>query len=164
MAEVKPMGALADMAKVRTCLWFAGNAVEAVQFYVSLLPGSYIESDGPLDPNRPPVIVNFTLAGTPYQAINGGPMYTHSPAASISVLTEDQEETDRLWEALIADGGEESMCAWCVDRFGVSWQVVPRAVMETVGGADGAGAGRATQAMLMMRKIDIAKLRAAYKG
>ncbi len=99
------MGALSDMPKLRTCLWFAGNAVEAVQFYVSLLPDSYIESDDPLDPNRPPVIVNFHLAGVPYQALNGGPIYTHSPAASISVLTEDQAETDALWAALIADGG-----------------------------------------------------------
>ena len=150
------------MSKVRTCLWFDGNHLEAVRFYTGLIPGSRIE--GNPDPDHPPVVIDFMLAGAPYQALNGGPHFTHSPAASIQVMTEDQAETDRLWAALTADGGAESMCAWCVDRFGVSWQVVPRQLVATVGGPDPEGARRATEAMLKMTKIDIATLEAAYRG
>ncbi|TYB82917.1 VOC family protein [Maritimibacter fusiformis] len=150
------------MAKVRTCLWFDGTHLEAVHFYTGLIPGSRI--DGAPNPEHPPVVIDFTLAGTPYQALNGGPHYTHTPAASIQVMTEDQAETDRLWAALIAGGGAESRCGWCVDRFGVSWQVVPRQLVATVGGPDPDGARRATEAMLKMTKIDIATLEAAYRG
>jgi predicted 3-demethylubiquinone-9 3-methyltransferase (glyoxalase superfamily) len=152
------------MSKVRTCLWYDDNAEEAARFYVSLIPGSKIESTTGATAEGKPLMVNFSLAGVPYQALNGGPTYTHSPAVSISVVTEDQAETDRLWEALIADGGAESRCAWCVDRFGLSWQVVPRALMATVGGPDPDGSARATEAMLSMSKIDIAELEAAYNG
>lgn len=151
------------MRKVRTCLWFDGTGEDAARFYVSLIPGSAIESVTP-GPGGRALIVNFHLAGAPYQALNGGPKYVHSPAASISVMTEDQAETDRLWDALISDGGAESRCAWCVDRFGVSWQVVPRDLPKYVGGPDREAAGRATQAMFTMSKIDIAALKAAYEG
>ena len=150
------------MSKVRTCLWFDGKGAAAAEFYVSLIPGSAIETD--YEKGTEPLMVNFHLAGVPYPALNGGPHYQASPAASIMVMTKDQEETDRLWDALIADGGEESRCAWCVDRFGVSWQVVPEALVRTVGGPDREGAARATQAMLQMSKIDIATLEAAYAG
>jgi predicted 3-demethylubiquinone-9 3-methyltransferase (glyoxalase superfamily) len=150
------------MSKVRTCLWFDGNGAAAAEFYVSLIPGSAIETD--YEKGTEPLMVNFHLAGVPYLALNGGPHYQASPAASIMVMTEDQEETDRLWDALIADGGKESRCAWCVDRFGVSWQVVPKALLRTVGGPDREGSARATQAMLQMSKIDIATLEAAYTG
>lgn len=152
------------MSKVRTCLWFNGKVEEAAAFYVSLIPGSEVEGVIGQTATGEALMVNFHLAGVPYQALNGGPHYALSPAASIQVITEDQAETDRLWAALIADGGEESRCAWCVDRFGLSWQVVPRQLMETVGGPDIEGAKRATEAMMAMNKIDIATLETAYLG
>lgn len=152
------------MENLRTCLWMESRGEEAAEFYVSLLPGSKIEGRIPADPAAPALIVNFTLMGVPYQILNGGPHYTLSPAASISVMTGDQAETDRLWAALVADGGAESRCGWCTDRFGLSWQVVPKDLPGLVGGPDPAGAKRATEAMLGMAKIDIAALRAAYRG
>lgn len=152
------------MAGIRTCLWFDGNGHEAAAFYVSLIPGSAIETQSGATQSGAPLIVEFDLAGVPYSVLNGGPTYTLSPAASIQIFTDDQVETDRLWAALIADGGAESMCGWCIDRFGLSWQVIPRQLMATVGGPDPAGAKRATEAMLAMKKIDIAALEAAYAG
>lgn len=152
------------MSKVRTCLWYDGNGHEAAAFYVSLIPGSDVTGEmGRTQPGAP-LMVNFHLAGVPYQALNGGPTFTASPAASIAVTTEDQDETDRLWAALTSDGGAESRCAWCVDRFGISWQIVPKDLPRYVGGPDREGARRATEAMMGMTKIDIAALRAAYEG
>lgn len=150
--------------KVRTCLWYDSQAHAAAAFYVALIPGSAITGQFGQTPDGAPLITEFHVAGTPYQGLNGGPMYPQSPAASIAVTTEGQAETDRLWAALVADGGAESRCAWCVDRWGVSWQVVPRQLMATVGGSDPAGSARATQAMLGMSKIDVAALEAAYRG
>lgn len=150
--------------KVSTCLWFDGNAEEAAIFYTSLIPDSHITNRLRLAPDAPVLRVTFTLAGTPFQALNGGPQYKFSEASSISVTTEDQEETDRLWEALIASGGSESQCAWLKDRFGMSWQIVPKALPRLLGSADRVAAGRAMQAMTGMRKIDIAALDAAYRG
>ena len=152
------------VSKVRTCLWFDGDGEDAANFYVSLLPNSEIEKAYFPIPDAPALVVEFTLAGAPYMMLNGGPQYKHSPAASISVLTDDQEETDRLWMALTADGGEESMCAWLVDRFGVSWQIVPRRLVELINADDAAAAARARDAMMQMRKIDIAALEAAFEG
>ena len=106
--------------------------------------------------------MKFMLAGAPYMILNGGPMFKHTPAASISVLTKDQEETDRLWNALVADGGKESMCAWCIDRFGVSWQIIPERLPQLLQADDKAAAGRAREAMMKMQKIDIATLEAAF--
>ena len=111
--------------KVRTCLWFDSRGEEAARFYVSLLPDSRIETVSRPDPDGPALTVDFTLAGAPYQVLNGGPMYPQTPAASISVLTKDQAETDALWSALLADGGKAGQCGWLTDRFGVSWQIVP---------------------------------------
>lgn len=149
--------------KTRICLWFEKGGLEAARFYTTLLPDSRVEpADWPGDAE--PIIVNFTLAGTPYQILNGGPHYQLSPAASISVLTEDQAETDRLWDALTADGGEESMCGWLTDRWGVSWQIVPEALVAMQTAEDQVAAERARQAMYTMRKIDIAALRAAFDG
>ena len=150
------------MGPVRTCLWFNGNGAEAARFYTSLIPGSGIETR--LEDGDEPLIVEFHLAGVPYTALNGGDSFAPTPAASIMVSTDDQDETDWLWSALIADGGEESMCGWCTDRFGVSWQVIPKALPRIMSGPDRAGADRAMQAMLKMRKIDIAALEAAYSG
>lgn len=151
-------------AKVRTCLWFNRDGEEAARFYVSLLPNSGIEDRLRPEPDKPPLIVNFTLAGAPYQALNGGPQFTFSEAASISVMTGDQAETDRLWTALIADGGSESQCGWLRDRFGLSWQIVPDCLPRLLSDTDTAAAGRVTQALLRMRKIDIAALEAAHRG
>jgi predicted 3-demethylubiquinone-9 3-methyltransferase (glyoxalase superfamily) len=150
-------------AKVRTCLWFDRVGEDAAKLYVSLIPGSGIESVFRPDPDGPPLIVEFNLGGTPYQALNGGPHFKHSEAASISVTTTDQAETDRLWEALIADGGSESQCGWLKDRFGLSWQIVPEALPRLLSSPDRAAAERAMQAMLAMRKIDIAAIEAAYE-
>ncbi|PQA87750.1 VOC family protein [Hyphococcus luteus] len=155
---------MTDQPKVRTCLWFDGNGKEAAEFYVSLLPDSFIETSFTPEQSGPPLIVEFTLAGAPYMVLNGGPMFKHTPAASISVLTKDQEETDRLWNALIADGGEESMCAWCIDRFGVSWQIIPERLPQLLQADDKAAAGRAREAMMKMKKIDIAALETAFNG
>lgn len=150
--------------KVRTCLWFDGKAEEAANFYVSLISGSHIEHAFRPDSTGPVLMVVFTLGGTPFQALNGGPKFQHSEAASISVITRDQQETDRLWNALTAHGGSESKCGWLKDRFGVSWQIVPEALPRLLTSPDRAAANRAMQAMLAMRKIDIAGLEAAYQG
>lgn len=147
--------------KVRTCLWFDSNGHEAARYYVSLLPDSRIESEWRGDP---PLVVTFTLAGAPMMILNGGPHYKLNPAASISVLTKDQAETDRLWTALLAGGGEESMCGWLVDRYGVSWQITPEVLMRMQVSEDQIAAERARQAMYKMRKIDIATLDAAFRG
>jgi predicted 3-demethylubiquinone-9 3-methyltransferase (glyoxalase superfamily) len=112
----------------------------------------------------PPLVVEFTLAKAPYMVLNGGPQYKHSPAASISVLTKDQAETDRLWNALLAGGGEEGQCAWLTDRFGISRQIVPEVLPTLLMVDDKAAAMRVYQAMMGMRKIDIAALQAASTG
>ena len=150
--------------KVRTCLWFDNQGEEAARFYVSLLPDSYIESASYPVPDHPALVVEFTLAGAPYMILNGGPMFQHTPASSISVLTKDQPETDRLWNALLDGGGKESMCGWLIDRFGVSWQIIPDVLPKMMMADDKAAAGRARDAMMQMHKIDIAALEAAFNG
>ena len=150
------------LSKVRTCLWFEKGGLDAALFYVSLLPDSHLESEYAARPEEEPLTVEFMLAGAPYQILNGGPNYKLTPAASISVLTEDQEETDRLWKSLLADGGEENRCAWLTDRFGVSWQIVPKALWRAVTATDQVAAERARQAMFKMRKIDIAEIENAF--
>ena len=150
--------------RVRTCLWFDDNALQASEFYCTLLPDSrtdriahYSEGQDFAEPGKI-LTVDFTLAGAPYQALNGGPFFTLNESVSISVSTEDQAETDRLWEALIADGGAESQCGWLKDRFGLSWQIVPKRVIEL---SDGPNAARFWPALMQMKKIDIAALEAA---
>lgn len=149
---------------VRTCLWYDGKAEEAASLYVSLLPGSRIEDVWRPEPEGPALVVAFTLGGAPYMALNGGPAYRHSPAASISVTTPDQAETDRLWDALVADGGAESRCGWLTDRYGVSWQITPEALPALLRQPDAAAAGRVWNAMLEMTRIDVAALEAAAAG
>lgn len=149
--------------KVRTCLWFDMNGVEAARFYVSLLPDSFIETDLSSS-GGDPTVINFTLSNVPFMALNGGDRYKHSPAASISVLTKDQSETDGLWNALLKDGGEESMCGWITDRFGVSWQIVPEILPTYLESKDKAAASRAFSAMLKMRKLDIETIKSAFEG
>ena len=159
---------MADKVKVRTCLWFTQGGHKAAQFYVSLLPDSRIDSvtatGNPDDTAADPMVVEFTLAGAPMMILTAGPHYKLTPAVSISVLTDAQAETDRLWAALTADGGEESRCGWLTDRFGVSWQIVPRRMMELFSSDDTAAAARAQGAMLTMGKIDIAAIEAAFAG
>ena len=142
---------------VAICLWYDKNAEEAARFYVSLINNSKITSVSP-------VIVTFTLDGVPFQALNGGPQYKPTEAASIVVTTNDQAETDRLWNALTDNGGKEGRCAWLKDRFGVSWQIVPRILPILLSSSDREAADRAMQAMLSMKKIDIAMLESAYKN
>ena len=150
--------------KVRTCLWYDGKAEEAARFYTSLLPESRIESVFRPAADGPALFVDFVLGGTPYQALNGGPKYTFSEAASISVVTSDQAETDRLWAALLADGGAAKQCGWLADRYGLCWQIIPEALPRLLGDPDPAAAGRVMQAMMGMAKIDIAGLEAAHRG
>ncbi|WP_084397686.1 VOC family protein [Henriciella aquimarina] len=150
--------------KVRTCLWFDGRGEEAAEFYTNLLPDSFIESRSYPEPGKPALVVEFMLAGAPYMTLNGGTMFQHSPAASISVLTKDQAETDKLWDTLIKHGGKESMCAWLIDGFGISWQIIPEVLPRMMEAEDKAGAMRAREAMMKMKKIDIAGLQAAFDG
>jgi len=146
---------------LRTCLWFEEDGEEAAVFYVSLLPGSRITSIFRPDPEAPALMVSFSLAGVPYQILNGGPHHRLTPAASISVTTRDQAETDRLWEALLADGGTESRCGWLTDRWGLSWQIVPEALGRLLGHPDPSAAARVHAAMMGMGKLDVAALEAA---
>ncbi|MGI9408852.1 MAG: VOC family protein [Hyphomicrobiaceae bacterium] len=148
-------------SKVRTCLWFEAGGQSAAEFYVSLLPDSEMDAVYPHGRLDDPMVVEFTLAGAPMMILTAGPHYRHSPAASISVLTKDQAETDALWSKLLDGGGEESMCGWLVDRYGVSWQIVPEALPRLLGHPDGEFTARVQAAMMHMKKIDIAALEAA---
>jgi predicted 3-demethylubiquinone-9 3-methyltransferase (glyoxalase superfamily) len=158
------------MSKITPCLWFNGDAEEAVNFYVSLLRDSGIDTvqrntvDGPGGKAGTVLVVEFTLAGVRFMAINGGMSVEYTHAVSFKIDCADQAEVDRLWDALLANGGEASRCGWLRDRFGVSWQIVPTALPKYIGGPDRAGAGRAMQAMLGMVKLDIAALKRAYEG
>lgn len=142
------------MPKPFPMLWFDGQAEEAAKLYTSIFPNSGIN-----DVN--PVTVSFTLDGQEFVGLNGGPQFHFTEAVSFVITCQDQAEVDHYWNALTADGGEESQCGWLKDRFGVSWQVTPTALMELLGDPDRERAGRAQQAMLTMRKIDIAELRRA---
>lgn len=150
--------------------WFDGTAEEAAAFYVSLFPNSSVDGvhraagDNPSTDEGKPLVVYFTLDGRPYAGINGGPMFTFTEAISLSISCADQAETDYYWNALIADGGEPSQCGWLKDRFGLSWQVIPKQLGEYLGGADREGARRAMEAMLDMTKLDVEGLRRAYEG
>ena len=145
--------------KISTCLWFANNdGAEAAEFYVSLFDNSKILERAKGDT---PLVVVFSLKGVEYMALNGGPHYTLSPAASIVAHCEDQAEIDRLWTALLKDGGRESQCGWLTDRWGVSWQIVPANLASLFYSDDAAANQRALQAMYPMKKLDIAALQAA---
>jgi predicted 3-demethylubiquinone-9 3-methyltransferase (glyoxalase superfamily) len=158
------------MTSVATCLWFDREAEAAARFYVSLLPNASIDhvqkyaSDGPSGKEGDTLVVEFTLAGQRYQALNGGPMYPHTAAASIAVLVDNQTELDRLWAALTTDGGKPVQCGWLTDKFGVSWQIVPEALIRLLRDPDPATAARVMQAMLTMVKLDIAALENAGRG
>ncbi|MBN1092399.1 VOC family protein [Blastococcus sp. TML/M2B] len=156
------------MPKQIPCLWFDGQAEAAAQLYTSLFPNSGIGPITRYGPDMPPpmkegdvMTVEFTLDGQQYTGLNGGPQFPFTEAISFQILCADQEETDHYWYGLIEGGGEESQCGWLKDRFGVSWQVIPTELLELTGDPDPARAQRATQAMLQMRRIDVAELRRA---
>jgi predicted 3-demethylubiquinone-9 3-methyltransferase (glyoxalase superfamily) len=156
------------MPKQIPCLWFDGQAEEAATLYTSVFPNSRIDEVTHYGPDMPPpmkegdvLTVDFTLDGQQYTALNGGPQFPFTEAISIQVVCADQEETDHYWNGLTADGGEESMCGWLKDRFGVSWQVYPTELIALTNDPDPGRAQRATQAMLHMRRIDIAEIRRA---
>ncbi|WP_108661895.1 VOC family protein [Acuticoccus kandeliae] len=152
------------MTKVSTCLWFEKDGEEAAAFYVSLIPNSAMGEIFRPEPGGPALVVTFTLDGTPFMLLMGGPEFQQSEAASIVVSTDDQAETDRLWERLTADGGKPSQCGWLKDKYGVSWQIVPKVIPQYLTGPDRAAAGRVMSAVMGMGKIDVAAVEAAFRG
>ena len=152
------------------CLWYDGNAEEAARFYAETFPDSSVDAvhkapgDFPSGKEGDVITVNFTVLGIPCIGLNGGPMFKHNEAFSFQVATADQEETDRYWNAIVGNGGEETMCGWCKDKWGVSWQITPIALTEAMIDPDPAAAKRAFDAMLTMQKIDIAAIEAARRG
>ena len=156
------------MPKQIPCLWFDGQAEEAAQLYTSVFPNSSIDQVTRYGPDMPPpmkegdvLTVDFTLDGQAYTALNGGPQFPFTEAVSFQIVCADQEESDRYWDRLTADGGEESMCGWLKDRFGLSWQVFPAELIALTNDPDPGRAQRAMQAMLQMRRIDLAEIRRA---
>lgn len=156
--------------KLTTCLWFNGQARQAAQFYTSIFPESSMgnnwiaPTDTPGNQQGEEVVVDFTIFGQPFIGLNGGPQFPHSEAISFQIPCKDQAEVDHYWEILTADGGQESQCGWLKDKFGISWQVTPTGMEQYLGGSDPAGAQAATQAMLQMKKIDLAKMKEAYEA
>jgi len=158
------------MSKIATCLWFNGEAEEAATLYTSLFPNSHIDSvnlapaDNPSSARGDVLTVDFTLDGERFVGLNGGPDFTFNEAVSFMIKCEDQAEGDRYGTALILGGGQPSQCGWLKDKFGVSWQVIPRQMDEYLKSRDREAARRAFEAMLKMSKLDVEQLREAYEG
>ena len=158
------------MSKATLCLWYDTAAEDAAAFYAATFPDSVVgkvqraPADNPSTSEGAVLVVEMTLLGLPAILLNGGPHFTHSEAFSLQVHTEDQAETDRLWHAITADGGAESMCGWCKDRWGLSWQITPRALTRAMSNPDPAAQKRAFTAMMGMKKIDIAAIEAALQA
>jgi predicted 3-demethylubiquinone-9 3-methyltransferase (glyoxalase superfamily) len=158
------------MARNTICLWYDRDAEAAARFYAATFPDSWVgavhraPADYPGGGRRGDVLtVEFTVAGLPCLGLNGGSAFKHSEAVSFQIATEDQAETDRYWNAIVGNGGQESACGWCKDRWGISWQITPRVLTDALA-AGGADAGRAFAAMMNMRKIDVAAIEAARRG
>lgn len=158
------------MAKNVICLWYDGTAEEATKFYAETFPNSSVDAihrapgDYPNGQQGNVITVEFTVLGIPCLGLNGDPTFKHSEAFSFQVHTEDQEETDRYWNAIVGNGGQESQCGWCKDKWGLSWQITPRALIDAISSEDKAAAKRAFEAMMGMKKIDIAAIEAAVRG
>jgi 2-polyprenyl-6-hydroxyphenyl methylase/3-demethylubiquinone-9 3-methyltransferase len=157
-------------ARMTICLWYNGDAEDAAQFYAETFPDSSVGAvfrapgDYPSGKTGDVLTVEFTLMGIPCIGLNGGPEFRHNESFSFQVATADQAETDRYWNAIVGNGGEESVCGWCKDKWGISWQITPVALTRAVSDPDAAAAKRAFDAMMEMKKIDIAAIEAAYRG
>jgi predicted 3-demethylubiquinone-9 3-methyltransferase (glyoxalase superfamily) len=156
-------------AKNKICLWFSKEAEDAANFYAATFPDSKVTaihhapSDYPDGRKGDVLTVEFTVCGVACIGLNGGPQFKHTEAFSFQIATDDQEETDRYWNAIVGNSGEESACGWCRDRWGLSWQITPRTLTEAMA-AGGEEAKRAFEAMMTMRKIDVARIDAARRG
>jgi 2-polyprenyl-6-hydroxyphenyl methylase/3-demethylubiquinone-9 3-methyltransferase len=156
--------------KNTVCLWYDGTAEDAARFYATTFPDSAVGAilhapgDYPSGKKGDVLTVEFTVVGIPCVGLNGGPEFRHNEAFSFQIATVDQAETDRLWSAIVGNGGQESQCGWCKDKWGVSWQITPRALIDAISDPDRAAAQRAFAAMMPMRKIDIAAIEAARRG
>jgi predicted 3-demethylubiquinone-9 3-methyltransferase (glyoxalase superfamily) len=159
-----------SIPKVTICLWYDRDAEEAAQFYAKTFPDSRVRNiqrapaDNPSGKKGDVLVVEFTVLGIPCVGINGGPIFKHSEAFSFQVATVDQAETDRYWNAIIENSGQESQCGWCKDKWGVSWQITPIALSEAMASSDPAEARRAFEAMMKMKKIDVAEILRARAG
>ena len=157
-------------SKNTICLWFDQDAEDAARFYAKTFPDSAVgkvfraPGDYPSGKQGDALTVDFTVCGIPCMGINGGPTFKQTEAFSFQIATDDQAETDRLWNAIVGNGGQESACGWCKDKWGLSWQITPRALLDAITDADPAAARRAFDAMMTMRKIDIATIEAARRG
>ena len=158
------------MPRNAICLWYDGTAEEAASFYARTFPDSSVSAvqrapgDYPDGRQGQVLTVEFTVMGIPCLGLNGGPAFKPTEAFSFQIITEDQSETDRYWKAIVDNGGAESQCGWCKDRWGWSWQITPRALIEAISSRDRAAAKRAFDAMMGMKKIDIAAIEAAARG
>ncbi|MDQ8031579.1 MAG: VOC family protein [Bordetella sp.] len=158
------------VSKNTICLWFDGDALDAATFYAATFPDSRVgrimhaPGDYPAGKQGDVLTVEFTVAGIPCLGLNGGPAFKHSEAFSFQIATDDQAETDRLWRAIVDNGGQESECGWCKDKWGLSWQITPRVLTDAITDPDPAVARRAFDAMMTMRKIDVAAIEAARRG
>ena len=161
---------MSPIARNTICLWFDKDDEDAARFYAATFPDSSVDavlrapSDYPNGKAGDVLTVQFTVLGIPCLGLNGGPAFRHSEAFSFQVATDTQEETDRYWNAIVSNGGEASACGWCRDRWGLSWQITPRVLMEEIADLDPAAAKRAFAAMMTMGKIDIAAIEAARRG
>jgi len=159
-----------NIAKNTICLWYDHDAEEAARFYAEIFPNSSVGAivlapgDYPSGKAGDVITVDFTVLGIPCIGLNGGPVFQHNESFSFQVATEDQEETDRYWNAIVNNGGQESECGWCKDKWGVSWQIIPKALLEASYSSDRDVAKRAFDAMMTMKKIDVAAIEAAIRG